>query len=76
MEKTCEWDFVVYGKGWKDVKEMSCHMQSFNPIRRRHMSLKEEDTDNVVNCSERSFSTSILLRGVRARETRLNAMRG
>lgn len=65
---------VVKGFSGMKVKEMCGCVEGFDPVRRGKMGLNEKGTQNVIDGANGSFGFAVLLRGVRAGESKLNTM--
>ena len=61
---------------WADVYEERSGGESVGPKARRHIGMKEKSPNAVIESAKDALSTTILLRGVRASETKNRAMCG
>jgi hypothetical protein len=59
-----------------DVDQVSRSGDSLSPIARRHRGLKQKSAGDIVHCANCTFCFVILSRGVRAGETKANAVGG
>jgi hypothetical protein len=59
-----------------DVDEECRHGKSIRPEPWGHVGVKQKGAHAVVESAENAFSTTVLLRGVRTRETKNGAVRG
>ena len=61
---------------WTDVDEKGSGGESVRPKARRHIGMKEKSPNAVIESAKDAPSTTVLLRGVRASETKNRAMCG
>ena len=61
---------------WADVDEERSGGESVRPKARRHIGMKEKSPNAVIKSAKDALSTTVLLRGVRASETKNRAMCG
>ena len=61
---------------WTDVDEERSGGESVRPKARRHIGMKEKSPNAVIESAKDALSTTVLLRGVRASETKNRAMCG
>ena len=61
---------------WTDVDEERSDGESVRPKARRHIGMKEKSPNAVIESAKDALSTTVLLRGVRASETKNRAMCG
>ena len=61
---------------WADVDEERSGGESVRPKARRHIGMKEKSPNTVIESAKDALSTTVLLRGVRASETKNHAMCG
>ena len=57
---------IVYGYGWKDVKEVSSYVEGLRPKSGRNMGMKQQCAHHIVDGTNHSFGLPILLGSVRA----------
>jgi hypothetical protein len=60
---------VVHRLGWKTVEKVCGGVQGFCPVAGRERRLEEKAADHICGGANHAFDTTILGRGVRARET-------
>lgn len=49
-------------------------MESFSPISRRHLSLKEERSDGIIDCPNHALRHAVLLRGARTGKSKRDTL--
>jgi hypothetical protein len=65
---------VSHRLGGKTVEKVCGHVQGLCPVASRERRLEEKAADHIGGGANHAFGTAVLGRGVRARETQLDAM--
>lgn len=74
VEKFVVGSVIIEICGWKNIQEMSGHVEGLHLICMWKVSLKQENINDVVKCMNHAFRFPVLLKGIRKRKTHMNAM--
>ena len=64
-----EGDAILDGRTGVPIQEIGGRAEGLGPVRRRHVRMKEQSANDVIQRSKNMLGLAILLGGVRARET-------
>jgi hypothetical protein len=65
---------VAHRLGWKTIEKVGGDVQGLCPVAGRERHMEEKAVDHIGGGANHAFGPAVLGRGVRARETQLDAM--